>query len=398
MQIFSRYVFRQTASALLLIVSALSGIVWIALALRQLKVVTSSGSDAWTLIAMTTLALPNLFAFIAPVALLIACLHVLNRLNSDSELIILTASGATIWQVGRPLLLLAVIVAAGVAYVNFHAMPAALKQLRYMVIDVRTNLISQVLEPGAFTSPVDGVTIHMREQTLTGEMRGVLFHDARNPEEVVSVTAARAELVMDGEEAFLQMFNGHIVRQPGPNAAAQLITFESYALSLDSFQRKESKHYWKTKERYLSELTNPEPDDPRFKDDPGSFRAEIHERFSSCLYPIAFVMIALAFMGQAQSTRTNRTQAVMGGFALAALSRLVGLGMNKLVVLDASAVPLMYAPPVLAVLLSAIAIYRNERPVPVAAWRRELSFQLEDTSAAIRRRLLAPFARQQPGE
>ena len=60
--IFSRYVFRQAAGALLLILSSLSGIVWIALALRQLEVVTSQGQNAGTLLAMTTLALPNLMA------------------------------------------------------------------------------------------------------------------------------------------------------------------------------------------------------------------------------------------------------------------------------------------------------------------------------------------------
>jgi len=63
---FSRYVFRQAAGAFLLILLSLSGIVWIALALRQLNVVTSQGQETMTLIKMTTLALPNLMAIIAP--------------------------------------------------------------------------------------------------------------------------------------------------------------------------------------------------------------------------------------------------------------------------------------------------------------------------------------------
>ena len=90
--------------ALVLILLSLSGVVWIALALRQLNLVTTQGQDAWTFLAMTTLALPNLMALIAPIALLIAAIHTLNRLNGDSELIVLTAAGATIWTVARPLL------------------------------------------------------------------------------------------------------------------------------------------------------------------------------------------------------------------------------------------------------------------------------------------------------
>ena len=100
MTIFERYVFRQAGGALLIILLSLSGIVWIALALRQLNVVTSQGQDVWMLVKMTTLALPNLMAIIAPFSLLIAAIHTLNRLNSDSELIVLTASGATVWSGG----------------------------------------------------------------------------------------------------------------------------------------------------------------------------------------------------------------------------------------------------------------------------------------------------------
>ena len=107
MSTIGAYVLRQATGAFLLIVLSLSGIVWIALALRELSVVTSDGQGAFVLFKMTTLALPNLMAVVAPFALLIAVIHTLNRLNSDSELIVLTASGATIWTIARPLLLLA---------------------------------------------------------------------------------------------------------------------------------------------------------------------------------------------------------------------------------------------------------------------------------------------------
>src|SRR5690349_21684929 len=110
MTIFTRYVFRQTASALLLVLLSLTGIVWISLALRELNVVTSQGQSALTLIEMTTLGLPSFIAVITPFALLITAIHTLNRLNSDSEIIVLTASGSTAWTIVKPMVLLALIV------------------------------------------------------------------------------------------------------------------------------------------------------------------------------------------------------------------------------------------------------------------------------------------------
>ncbi|MEM6496598.1 MAG: LptF/LptG family permease, partial [Pseudomonadota bacterium] len=85
MSTFGSYLLRQATSALALILLSLCGVVWIALALKQLKLVTTKGQDVVTMVMMTTLAVPKLLAVIAPIALLIAVIHVLNRLNGDSE-------------------------------------------------------------------------------------------------------------------------------------------------------------------------------------------------------------------------------------------------------------------------------------------------------------------------
>ena len=45
MGILSRYVFRQTAGALVLILVSLTGVTWIAVALRQLELMTTQGQD-----------------------------------------------------------------------------------------------------------------------------------------------------------------------------------------------------------------------------------------------------------------------------------------------------------------------------------------------------------------
>ena len=106
--------FRQTAGALLLILVSLTGVVWIAVALRQLELMTTQGQDALRFLAMTTLAIPSMMALIAPIALLIASIHVLNRLNGDSELIVMTAGGMPAWSLLKPLALLALLMALGV--------------------------------------------------------------------------------------------------------------------------------------------------------------------------------------------------------------------------------------------------------------------------------------------
>ena len=114
MSIISRYIFRQALGAVLMILGSLTVVIWLAVALRQLEFMASQGQTTTLFFKLTGLALPGLIAFIAPIALLIAVVHTLNRLNGDSELIVTTAGGASTWRLATPLLTLALFVACDV--------------------------------------------------------------------------------------------------------------------------------------------------------------------------------------------------------------------------------------------------------------------------------------------
>jgi lipopolysaccharide export system permease protein len=362
MTIFSRYVFRQAGSSLLLILLSLSGVVWIALALRQLEVVTSQGQDTLVLLAMTTLALPNLMAIIAPVALLIACIYTLNRLNGDSELIVLSAAGATVRWVARPLLALAFLVAVGVSLVNHFVMPWSLRLLGDYVLQVRTDLLTQVIQPGRFSSPETHLTFHIRERSLNGELLGLIMHDTRDPKQHQSYLAERGAIVKQDGGAFLVMSEGHILRRTSANEPAQVIAFKQNIVDLARFEQKTNDGGdLKPRERYFGELVSPAPGTYPARTGLGQLRAELHERFSNPLYPFAFVTIALALVGQAQSTRQSRIERIVVALVAAIGLRLSGMACSNVVVMKAAAVPVLYALPLAAVAGSALLLARNGR-------------------------------------
>lgn len=389
--IFSRYVFRQAAGAMVMIISSLSGVVWIALALRELEVVTSQGQNAGTLLAMTTLALPNLMALIAPFALLIAVMHTLNRLNGDSELIVMTASGATVWVVARPLILLAVIVMGAVAFVNHIGMPWSLRLLREYVVQVRTDLLTQVLQPGRFSSPEKGLTFHIRERDANGDILGLVMHDTRTEKQTMSYLAERGVIVKQGDAAYMVMTGGHVITQENPKDPPRVITFDKYVFDLDSFEERTSdSNDLKPRERYYSELVNPDPESRLYQRNPGQFVAELHERFATPLYPLAFVLIALAAVGNAQSTRQNRTRNLVAGFAAAAGIRLVGLGLDNVVSAKPDLTPLVYALPLAAIVGGLMVILtsgRSQRPGP--GHFEKINDALSDFAAVVKRRMTA---------
>ena len=223
--ILFRYIFKQAAGSVGMILTSLTGMVWIALALRQLNLVTSQGQDTWLFIKMTMLALPNLMALIAPVALLVASIHVLNRLNGDSELIVTTAGGGTIWTVARPLLVLALLVSIAVSVVNHYAMPWSLRLLRTYIVQVRTDLISQVIQPGRFSTPEANLTFHIRDRDLAGTLLGLVMHDARDEKQASTYLAERGQIIKQDGGGYLLMEKGHILRRPRNGDPVQTIVF-----------------------------------------------------------------------------------------------------------------------------------------------------------------------------
>src|SRR5262245_11663855 len=211
MDIIGRYIFCQTASALTLILITLTLIVWMTSALRELSLVTSQGQSMLVFLTITSLTMPNLIAVVAPIALLISCLHTLNRLAGDSELIVLSAGGSNIWRVAKPYLVLAILVFLCLIAVNAYVTPQSMPTLRDYAIKVRTDLISQVLQPGKFTKPEPGLTLHIAARDDNGDLLGLLIHDQRDENEIMTYLAERAVIQkISDTQAYLVMHTGQI--------------------------------------------------------------------------------------------------------------------------------------------------------------------------------------------
>ncbi len=361
-----RYVFRQAAGALVLILISLTTIVWIGVALRQLELMTSQGQDSLRFLTMTALAIPGLLALVAPIALLIASIHVLNRLGGDSELIVMTAGGSPVWALIKPLGLLALLVALGVSAVNHLAGPWSQRLLREYTLLVRTDLIGQVIKPWRFTEPEPKLTIHIRDRAPSGELLGLLLHDARDPKQVASYLAERAQILKQDGAAFLRMENGHIVSRSEGEKAPRIISFAEYVIDLNQLeQRPEITQIVRPpRERFTPELIRLAPDDPLRKHNPGRAASDLHERFSSPLYAFAFVFIVLAFAGSVQSTRQNRARSLIAAFAAGATCRMLGIAANNAVAIRPSSAWLMYAIPIGTAVIAAIATHRQIVPRP----------------------------------
>lgn len=376
MMLFGRYMFRQAANAFLVILLTLTLVVWLATALKELNLITSQGQGIVLFLQMTLLSLPSLIALIAPNAMLMAALYTLDRMNGDSELIVMTASGAPVWRIGAPLLALASIVSVAILLANLFLTPASMRALRSFITQVRADLISQVLQPGRFSSPESGLTFHIRDRSLNGDLLGLLVHDERNDKQVMSYLAERGRIITNDDGSYLVMFGGYVHRYNGedPDKNVQIVAFDQNMLDLSEFSPKDTGGKdLRPREQYISELISPDMNDKGTKRNPGQIRSELHDRLATPLYPLVFAFIAIALLGHARTTRESRWAQILLAFGIALGLRVVGLVVGNLVALNAGAVALVYAVPLGAILVAAWAAHARMAP----ELRSRLSFELK---------------------
>jgi lipopolysaccharide export system permease protein len=376
MTLFSRYVFRQVANAFVIILVTLTTIVWLATALKQLDLIISQGQGFVLFMKMTFLSLPGLMALIAPNAMLMASLYTLDRMNGDSELIVMTAAGAPVWRIGAPFVVLASMVCVVILICNLWVMPASMRALRALITQVRTDVISQVLQPGRFSSTEPGLTFHIRDRSPTGDLLGLLVHDERDDKLVMSYLASRGRIISNDDGAYLVMFDGHVHRYEvkDPSKGVQIVAFDQYVLNISDFSPKDnSSKELRPRERYLSELLSPDPDLLKQKGAAGQLRTELHDRFATPFYPLLFAFLAVAVLGHARTTRESRWAQILVAAGIALGLRVSGLTAANLVTLSAAATPLVYLIPIGAIIVAALVAHVRMSP----ELRSKLSLQLK---------------------
>jgi lipopolysaccharide export system permease protein len=376
MTLFGRYMLRQVTNAFLVILLTLTIVVWLATALKELNLITSQGQGIVLFFEMTMLSLPSLMALIAPNAMLMAALYTLDRMNGDSELIVMTASGAPVWRIGAPLLALAALVSIVILLANLFLTPASMRALRSFVTQVRADLISQVLQPGRFSSPETGLTFHIRDRSMSGDLLGLLVHDERDEKQVMSYLAERGRIITNDEGSYLVMFEGYVHRYNSEDADknVQIVAFDQNMLDISEFSPKDNTGKdLRPREQYISDLISPDMNDKGTKNRYGQIRSELHDRLSTPLYPLVFAFVAIALLGHARTTRESRWAQILLAFGIALGLRVVGLMAGNLVALNAWAVPLVYAIPLGAILVAAWAAHVKMAP----ELRSKLSFELK---------------------
>jgi lipopolysaccharide export system permease protein len=318
-----RYIFRTIFGAFVLILFNLTAVIWITQILKQIDLITNQGQTILVFLRITGLLVPILMLVIAPIAIMIAICYALIKLNGDSELVVMNAAGIAPRRVYRPVLAACIFVAAFVAFISAYLAPLLQRQMNEAISRVRTDVVANIVRPGAFTPVERGLIFHIRDRISENQFRGIFIDDSRNAAERTTIVAEYGQIVQRKEGTFLVMRDGNVERRRPKERDPTIVVFEQYAFDLTRLAPAPEVQIG-LREKYIWELLFPRPNDVALMNSPGQFRVELHERLIAPLYPLAFGVIAFAVLGFPRTTRQSRAVSLVAVIAGVAVLRLGG--------------------------------------------------------------------------
>lgn len=349
MNTVSAYVFRQALGPLLAILGALAAIAILTQGLNQLDIIITNRRAGLAFAWVTVLALPQLISLIMPMAVFIATVYALNRMQSESEIAVLYGAGVSRQRLARPIIQLAVLAALAHLAINVVVQPWSFKERRETLYELRTDVASSMIEEGSFTFPSPDLTLYARQRGGGGELRDLLINDTRPDYPITYTARAGAIATIEGRPAIV-MRDGQIQRQI-EDGTVDVLDFDRYVLQLDGEINEPEQFYLKSSDRTLYELLFPDLTAHYDQRNVPQFLAEGHARLSAPLLSIALAMIGLVGVLAGQFSRAGYGRRIMIAAAIALFVRLLALALQAAAADDPELNVLQYVLPIATILI-----------------------------------------------
>ncbi len=260
MKLIERYIFKKAGIATLAILLSLAGVVWIVQALGKIDVITTKGQTLQAYFMLTTLVIPMLFLAVIPVALLLGTVATVTQLNTNSELVVINASGASNRIVMKPFIILALLVSLFTGFVGHFVIAWSLTSLKTYSREMKADLVSIMVKEGNFTEVEKGLTFHVAKRLPDGRLSGILISDDREPGKTQVYLAREGILARSDDEAILYLRDGEIQQRDSLENSSSIIRYDSYAFDLNTLSAKDDTGFKRRpKERTTPELLFPGP-------------------------------------------------------------------------------------------------------------------------------------------
>ncbi|GBD07698.1 hypothetical protein HRbin21_01529 [bacterium HR21] len=217
MRVLDRYILRLHAAPFAFGTSVVVFLFLMQFLLRYGEQLLGKGLAAWVILQLIGLNLPWMLVLAVPMGALFATVYTFGSLAANHEATVFKASGMSPWQMTRAVLLTAFLLSGGLVWFNDRVLPEANHRAKVMLADIQRKRPTLLLEPGRFTTQLEGYTLLARARDTSGQvLLGVTVYDRTQPGwlGVISADTARLRLSSGLTEFVLEFRSGELHRLP----------------------------------------------------------------------------------------------------------------------------------------------------------------------------------------
>ena len=367
---FDRYLLSQLLMLFGFFALVLVLVYWVNRAVVLFDQLIANGQSAAVFLEFTALTLPNVIRIVLPVAAFAGTVYATNRLMSESELVVVQATGFSPWRLIRPVMIFGVFIFVLSSILAHLLVPISSARLSDRTAEVSENMTARLLSEGRFLHPAEGVTFYIREITPLGALSNIFLTDSREPDRRVTYTAREALLVRGDIAPSLVMIDGMAQAFDRKSRRLSVTRFDDFAFDLEGLV-----------DAVRSGRRNPNelPTGTLFAATPatleltGSTRAQLiaegHERISNALNGLVAPLIGFAALLVGGFSRFGVWRQIMGAILALILVQMLTQAGQGAVRRDEDAWLMAYAGPAFGFLLAMGLLLLADRPT-LLRWRR----------------------------
>ncbi|MEO9824941.1 MAG: LPS export ABC transporter permease LptF [Paracoccaceae bacterium] len=360
---FDRYILAQLLTLFGFFALVLVLVYWVNRAVVLFDQLIANGQSAAVFLEFTALTLPNVIRIVLPIAAFAGTVYVTNRLTSESELVVVQATGYSPWRLARPVLMFGVIVFIFSSILAHLLVPISISRLTDRTAEISENMTARLLSEGRFLHPADGVTFYIREISPRGELKNIFLSDARDTDRRITYTAREALLIRGENAPTLLMLDGMAQAYSAQSKRLSITRFDDFAFDLNGLVDVLSAGRRRPNELGTPALLRASQET---QDLTGASRAvliaEGHERFSNALNGLVAPLIGFAALLVGGFSRFGIWRQILGAIGALIVVQMITQAGQGAVQSDASLWVMAYAGPFFGLCLAFLLLLIAARP------------------------------------
>ena len=195
-KIIHRYILKEIAFPFFMILFILTFVLLMGKILQLMDLMVNKGIRVFDIGLLIIYLMPSFLMFTIPISFFVAIMMGLGRLSSDNELIVMKASGISLYEISKPILLAAVVIFFLTVVTSYFLVPQGNYATKILLFDVARQKASAGIKEKVFNDDFKGILLYADKIPVSGDyMDGVLISDTRNADEQTTIIATRAYLV-----------------------------------------------------------------------------------------------------------------------------------------------------------------------------------------------------------